>query len=305
MSFVPAERDISTAQGGLASDGSVLDRRFLRIVEVAAFLTIGSIAIIVYLLEGSFLVPFLVIFGFALAIVDTAFGLGYGTLATPVLLIVGFHSVAIVPSVLISQGLAACFATALHVRYRNVNLTDLKGNDMKISVAIIALGIIGVVAAVYLAISLPPDYVKVYIGALVVTVGLLMLAKPRTSFSWPKVYALSAVNGFDKAISGGGFGPLAVGGLLSLGQRIRNSVGIAVFTVTVINFAAAILYLLLAHIDSIEVYLIVALAPGAVIGALVGPGLTGRLNTKSHMSGLAGAIIAVGALALLTTFVRF
>jgi len=140
---------------------------------------------------------------------------------------------------------------------------------------------------------------------LVVAVGLLVLAKPRTSFSWPKLYAISAVNGFDKAISGGGFGPVAVGGLLSMGQRIRNSVGIAVFTVTVINFAAAILYLLVEHITPIEVYLIVSLAPGAVIGALVGPGLTGRLNTKSHMGGLACAIIAVGALVLVTTFVSF
>ena len=283
----------------------MVDHRFLRIVETAAFIAIGSIAYIAYLLEGSFLVPFLVIFGFALAIIDTAFCLGYGTQATPLLWIVGFQSNAIVPSVLISQGLAACFATALHVRYHNVNLTDLKGNDVKISVAIIVFGIIGVVAAVYLAINLPPVYVKMYIGVLVVAVGLLLLAKPRLRFSWRKVYAISAVNGFDKAISGGGFGPVAVGGLLSLGQKIRNSVGIAVFTVTAINFAAAILYLLLSHITAIEVYLIVSLAPGAVIGALVGPGLTGRLNTKSHMGGLACAIIAVGTLALLTTFVKF
>lgn len=250
---------------------------------------------------GSLAVPSLVFLGFALGAVDTAFGMGYGTLATPALLVAGFAPIAVVPAVLLSQAAAAALGTALHVKYKNVDLRDIRGTDAKISAAIIAFGVVGVSAAVFLAIRLPSFYVKTYIGLLVVAMGLLLLAKPRIGFSWPRVFAVSAVNGFDKAISGGGFGPLAVGGLLTLGQTMRNSVGITVFTVTVINFAGVALYLLLNAFGPAELVLMATLTVGAVLGSLVGPGLTRRLNTGSHMNALSLVIVAVGVVALLST----
>lgn len=273
-------------------------------MEICSIAAIATVLLLAYLFEGSLTAPLLIAFGFALAMIDTAFGMGYGTLATPVLLIAGFQAIAIVPAVLLSQAIAAAFATGLHVKYKNVDLFDLKGSDARISAAVIIIGIIGVAAAVTLAIKLPSLYVKTYIGALVVAMGLLLLAKPRFGFSWSKVYAISLVNGFDKGISGGGFGPVAVGGLLSLGHRIRNSVGIAVFTAFVTNIAGVLLYFLFHTIVSNELFLIGSLSAGAVIGSLVGPGITGRLNGRKHLSGLAYAIIVIGALSLLTTLAR-
>ena len=257
-----------------------------------------------YALGGSYTVPLLVAFGFALAVIDTAFGMGYGTLATPVLLIAGFRSLDIVPAVLLSQGVAAGFATAFHLRYKNVDLFDLKGADARISAAIIGFGVVGVVAAVALAISLPSLYVKAYIGVLVVAMGLLLMANPRFRFTWPRVFAVSLVNGFDKAISGGSFGPVAVGGLLSLGHDFRNSIGIAVFTVTAVNMAGLAVYLLSDVVGGTELYLMATLCVGSVIGSAVGPAITSRLNARSHLKALALLMVAVGALSLLTTFVR-
>jgi uncharacterized protein len=272
-------------------------------METTAFVAVATVSAAAYSLGGSLFLPSLIAFGFALAMIDTAFGMGYGTLATPVLLVVGLSPVAIVPAVLLSQALAAGLGTVMHVRYKNVNLLDLKGIDAKISAAVIAFGVLGVTVAVFLAINLPSLYVKTYIGLLVVSMGLLLMARPRFGFSWPKVYAVSIVNGFDKAISGGGFGPVAVGGLLTFGHRIRNSVGIAVFTVTVINFAGVAFYFLLNAVGSSELRLMAALSLGAVIGALVGPGITSRLDGRRHVNGLAGVIVLVGVLALLSTFV--
>jgi uncharacterized protein len=289
--------------GSQPGDAAIGAQHVRRLVDASALGAVVAISIVAYWVEGTYLAPFLVAFGFTLALVDTAFGMGYGTLATPILLVVGFQPIAVVPAVLLSQALAATFATTLHVRYKNVNLLDLKGNDARISIAIIAFGVIGVFAAVVLAVQLPSLYVKAYIGVLVVVVGFFLLARPHVRFSWPKVYTISVVNGFDKAISGGGFGPVAVGGLLALGQRIRNSIGIAVFSATVINFAAVGLYFGLHTSGAAELSLMATLSAGAIIGALIGPGITGSLNTKGHLSGLAYLIIAIGALALLTTFV--
>lgn len=263
---------------------------------------LAAIAVVVYVLGGPPEVPYLVLFGFVLGAVDTAFGMGYGTLATPVLLVAGFSPISIVPAVLLSQMVAAVIGTALHVRYKHVDLADIKGNDAKLSAAIIAFGVAGVVAAVLLAVRLPPFYVKVYIGTLVVAMGLLLLAKPRLQFSWPKVFVVSAVNGFDKAISGGGSGPMAVGGLLTLGQTIKNSVGIAVFTVTVINFAGVTLYLALNSFGLGELFLMAALSVGALLGSLVGPGITRQLHTNRHINAIALVIVVVGVLSLLSTF---
>jgi uncharacterized protein len=257
-----------------------------------------------YYFEGSYAVPILVLFGFALAVIDTAFGMGYGTLATPILLIAGFKSLDIVPAVLLSQGVAAGFATMFHLRYKNVDLFDLKGSDTKISAAIIGFGIVGVVAAVALAISLPSLYVKTYIGLLVVAMGLLLMARPKFRFTWPRVFLVSIANGFDKAISGGSFGPVAVGGLLSLGHDFRNSIGIAVFTVMAVNLAGFAMYLLSGAIGATELYLIVTLSIGGIIGSTVGPAITNHLDAKRHFVVLALLMVAIGALSLLTTFVK-
>jgi uncharacterized protein len=265
---------------------------------------LAAVCVLAYFLGGSYAVPFLVVFGFALAVIDTAFGMGYGTLATPLLLIAGFKSLDIVPAVLLSQGIAAGFATAFHLRYKNVDLLDLKGDDAKISAAIIGFGVVGVVAAVALAINLPSLYVKTYIGLLVIAMGLFLITRPKFRFTWPRVFAVSLVNGFDKAISGGSFGPVAVGGLLSLGHDFRNSIGIAVFTVLVVNMAGFALYLLSSVMGGTELYLIVTLSVGGVIGAAVGPAITSRLDAKKHLGALAVLMVAVGALALLTTFVK-
>lgn len=97
---------------------------------------------------------------------------------------------------------------------------------------------------------------------------------------------------------------MAVGGLLTLGQTIKNSVGIAVFTVTVINFAGVALYLALNTFGLGELSLMAALSVGALLGSLVGPGVTRRLNTGGHINAIAVVIVAVGVISLLSTFAR-
>ena len=230
--------------------------------------------------------------------------MGYGTMATPLLLVAGFAPISIVPAVLLSQGVAAGLGTAMHVRYRNVDLSDLGGADARISAAMIAFGVAGVVVAVFVAVTIPAFYVRTYIGLLVVAMGALMVSRPSLPFSWAKVFGISALNGFDKAISGGGFGPVAVGGLLTMGHRVRNSVGIAVFTVLVINAAGVLLYFLLDAPGRAEAFLMATLSGGALLGGLVGPGLTARMEARRHLRGFALFIVAVGLLSLATTFAR-
>jgi uncharacterized protein len=206
--------------------------------------------------------------------------------------------------VLLSQAVAAGFVTAFHLKYRNVDLFDLKGLDARISAAIIGFGVVEWWPRSRLPSASLPIYVKAYIGLLVVAMEVLLIARPRVRFSWPRLYAVSIVNGFDKAISGGGFGPVVVGGLLTLGKTLRNSVGIVVFTVTVVNFAGVVLYLLSSAVGSTELYLMATLSIGRNVGSVIGPSITRRLNAKGHVSGLAFLMMAIGAISLVTPFVK-
>jgi uncharacterized protein len=304
VSYTDVSRGSAALPGAGIDREAVGEQRLRHLTEISVVSAVAAICGVGYLLGGTVTIPFLIVVGFALAVVDTAFGMGYGTIATPVLLVAGFGTISTVAAVLVSQAVAAGFGTALHVRYRNIDLANVKGRDAKLSTAIIAFGILGVVAAVFVAVSLPSLYVKTYIGILVVSTGLFLLTRPRVRFSWPKVYAISAANGFDKAISGGGFGPAALGGLLALGHKLRNSVAIAVFTVMIINLVGVVLYFLLDAVNPSGLFLMATLSVGAMLGALLGPGITGRLHSRGHLNGLALFILAVGAVALVTTFVK-
>jgi len=56
---------------------------------------------------------------FVMEVVDAAMGMGYGTILTPVLLMVGFDPLQVVPAVLVSQLVGvcwrACFITGLRM----------------------------------------------------------------------------------------------------------------------------------------------------------------------------------------------
>jgi hypothetical protein len=114
------------------------------------------------------------------------------------------------------------------------------------------------------AVKFPSLCVKTYIGLPLTAMGFLLTARHRVKFSWLKAFIVKTAKGFDKAICRGDFGSVAVRGLLTFGQSIRNSLGIAVFTVTVVNLAGVVLYLLFNNVGTKELCLIVTLSVGAL-----------------------------------------
>jgi uncharacterized membrane protein YfcA len=52
---------------------------------------------------------------------DATIGMGYGTTLTPLLLLIGFSPLQIVPSILLSQFIAGIFAATLHQGAGNVS----------------------------------------------------------------------------------------------------------------------------------------------------------------------------------------
>ena len=172
-------------------------------------------------------VTVLAIFGAALLCeyLDSSLGMGYGTTLTPILLIVGFEPMAIVPAVLLSELITGVAAGLLHQRDGNIDLP----NDRRARKTLILLAIlssVGALAAVTLAVRLPGQWFGYAIVAIVLTMGVVTLATARRRIRYRPagILAIGAIAAFNKGLSGGGYGPLVTSGQVVSGIPARQAV---------------------------------------------------------------------------------
>jgi uncharacterized protein len=159
--------------------------------------------------------------------IDSTLGMGYGTTLTPVLLLAGFAPLQIVPAVLLSEFLTGLAAGLFHHRDGNVDLL----RDRRVRRTVIWLGLLslaGTLAAVTVAVRVSQFWLTLIIASIVCSVGLLILAtvKRQLLYRPGHIIALGAVASFNKALSGGGYGPLVTGGQLVFGISSKNAVAI-------------------------------------------------------------------------------
>jgi len=176
---------------------------------------------------------------------DSSLGMGYGTALTPILIIMGFEPLKVIPAVLISQlftDIAACIS---HHSLKNVNF-KLGTNDFKTALLLGTLGSIGVTIAVITAIKIPKNILTLYIGSLVCAMGCLVIYTIRrpVRFSWNRLIGIGLLASFNKGISGGGYGPLVMGGQLVCGLNVKNAVGITAFSEAITCLVGFFVYLI-------------------------------------------------------------
>jgi uncharacterized membrane protein YfcA len=188
----------------------------------------------------------LFLFAFLAEFVDSSLGMGYGTTLTPVLLIMGFQTMDVVPAILFSEFLSGVTAGVLHHRLGNVDLT--RGTrSRRVTDILAACSVAGTVAAVLLAVTLPAALVRGYIGVMIVGIGLFILLTSGRSlrFTWGRILGLGTIAAFNKGISGGGYGPLVTGGQVLVGVPEKNAVGITSLAEGMVCLVGLALYLLL------------------------------------------------------------
>jgi uncharacterized protein len=197
---------------------------------------------------------------------DSGLGMGYGTVLAPILIIMGHDPLKVVPAILISQlctDIAACFC---HHNAGNVNL-KFNSKDFKVAMILGLISAIGVIVSVFVAIKIPKWMLTLYIGSLVFFMGILILIthKKPIPFSFHKLCGVSLLASFNKGISGGGYGPLVMGGQLVSGVNAKNSVGITAFAEAITCLVGFIIYIVNGrHIDWKLVWTLVAFAILAV-----------------------------------------
>ncbi len=193
----------------------------------------------------------IVLMAFACEYMDSSLGMGYGTTLTPVLLLMKFQPLQIIPAVLLSELLTGLLAGVLHHRHGNADFmpkmirapeiarslsnlgyieTIKQGLPLHLKIAILlaSCSIGGTVVAVFVAVNIPKFWLKLYIGSLVLAMGITIIVclKRNFAFSWKKVISLGLIASFNKGMSGGGYGPVVTGGQILSGLESRNAVAI-------------------------------------------------------------------------------
>ena len=170
---------------------------------------------------------FIIILAFICEYIDSSLGMGYGTTLAPILLIMGYNPLQVVPAILFSELISGLSAAFFHHKFKNSDF-KIGAKDLKVAMVMAACSILGVLIAVFIALNLPSFYVKLYIGILVLSMGLIILIslKRKFIFSWRKIISLGLLASFNKGISGGGYGPLVTSGQILSGVQSKNAIGI-------------------------------------------------------------------------------
>jgi len=223
------------------------------------------------------LVLALIIMAFIMEIIDSSLGMMYGTLLSPILIGYGFSPLIVVPAILVSQAVGGIGGTISHHRFENADFKGLT-RDTKIMLAMAIPGLLVVLLGVFAAVNLPKLWVEIYIGVLVVVMSVLCLSPIRYRFAWWKHYTVGILAAFNKALTGGGFGPVTSTGGIIGGLESKVSIATTTYAEVIICLSAFIAYLF--FYSSINMVFVCSLCIGAALGGLIGPYISSRINHK-------------------------
>jgi len=236
---------------------------------------------------------YIILIAFICEYIDSTLGMGYGTTLTPLLLLMGYQPLQIVPAVLLSELLTGLSAGFLHHKAKNVNL-KFGTKAFKIAMVMAGCSVFGTLIAVLVALRISSFILKLYIGILVLSMGVFILVTLNKTFkfSWKKITSLGLLAAFNKGISGGGYGPLVTSGQILSGVNSKNAIGITSLAEGLTCLVGVITYLVFTN-HTIQW----VLAPSLIVGALASvpfSALTVR-RLKTHRLKLA---VGIGTLIL-------
>jgi len=257
-------------------------------------------------------------------LLDSSLGMMYGTILSPLLIIMGYDPFVVVPSILLSQAVGGLVASVFHNKFANAEfrpkttsprkiVSKIKelgliesfkrgfAKDFKIAFAVSALGILATIFAVVVAISVSKTFLKTYIGILVLVMGIILLSKLKFRFTWKKIVAIGLISSFNKGLSGGGFGPIVTSGQVIAGNSPKRAIAATTLSEAPICLVGFLTYALTKGFDSWTFLAI--LSTGAIIAAPIGALLTSKMNEK-NMRPLLG-ILAIGLGAWMLTKLIF
>jgi uncharacterized membrane protein YfcA len=221
--------------------------------------------------------------------IDSALGMMYGTVLSPFLIIMNYNAKEVVPSILISQAIGGFIASWRHHRLKNADFNS-GSTDRRIAVTVIWFGVFACLIGVFLSVSISPKALNTYIGLLVTVIGLMILLGRSLLLTNGKVYLLGFISAFNKALSGGGFGPLVAGGQLVFRNRCeKGAIGSTDFAEAPICLFSFLLWVCFKGFPPAALCL--PLCAGSAIGGFFGPLWLSKINNRDALKKILGALV--------------
>jgi uncharacterized membrane protein YfcA len=249
---------------------------------------------------------------------DASLGMGYGTALSPILLIMGFMPLQVVPSVLLGQLVGGLAGGFFHHKMGNINL-DFRHDqaikkrlrvlgymprslDSKVIFILAICGFVGAIAAVFFALNIPTVALKTYIGIMVLSIGIVILIRRNraTNLSWKGLVGIGLLSAFNKGASGGGYGPLVTGGQIISGREAKSAIGSTTFAEALVCIVAFVSYVVLK--GDIFWKLAAATSIGSVVAAPLAAMTVKRIDSQRLKIVIGIATSVLGALTLVKAF---
>jgi hypothetical protein len=232
--------------------------------------------------------------------------MGY-SLLTPIFILLGFDPLIVVPTLLLSQTVAGLSGTIFHRLFRNIEFKSPTHREGKIYVLFTVFGIGGAILSATLAVTLPDWFMLLYIGLMMLIVGFIVRFKVSFTGGWWKMYMASGIGGFNKAISGGGYGPLVTSVQIMPGSDVKSSVCITQFSESTISTIGFLMYVAFHSISLVTQILqsaIVFVLTGAV-AAPMGALFVRRLDESKARKAVGVASMVLGFITILRFFLLY
>ena len=212
---------------------------------------------------------------------DASAGMGFGTAITPLLLVMGFDPIQIVPVVMIQQGVAGLVGAFLHREFENVEWKFKPMSEtVKLWLIIAVIGCLAVafsITAVYVYLKVAKVWIKLYVAVLLLMMGAVSIfhSKKERPYRPGKMFGFAALAGFNKGVGGGGYGPVVtVGGLIS-GVPVKSMLAVtAISEGTVSTFSILIWFIILSTGTTIDFLLLPTMMIATMFSAIAAPYMT-------------------------------
>lgn len=224
--------------------------------------------------------------------VDSCLGMGFGVTSASVLITFGVVPAIASASVHTAESVVDIISAISHYRLKNV--------DMKISLHMLAPGIIAAVLGALFLSNLSLKVARPFIRAALIIMGLFILYqhlrnfKPRHSgMGKGKAVLLGFIASFVDVAIGGGWGPLGTPGLILSGEEPRKAVGVIEFTEPIISLVAVMTFGMTLGFDKFLWNMTLPMIIGGIILTPIASILTSKMPRR-----LLGVLIGLWLIAL-------
>ena len=261
------------------------------------------------------LIPLVIILAFLLEIMDSCAGMGFGTGLTPLLFLLGYEPLQVVPILLISEAITGFTAGFFHQEFENAkfNLKKPINKETRVMLNIAIFGCLAIIISVFLtyyAIKVDKTIIQTYVAILVLAMGLIAIIKLKyksTTYKPKLLTFFSALAGFNKGIGAGGYGPVVMLGQIFSGIYEKTATAIVSFAEGIVSVAGVAAFVLVPVISSqpieIDFILLPSVFTGGFIAAMISPYMVRVLPNKLWKIVIPTYALAIGIYVLVKLYI--